>query len=38
MDGDGQAEPLSPTVSRTYRQFHRPRLRGEVGVILEETS
>lgn len=38
LDGDGQAEPLSPTVSRTYRQFRRPRLRGEVGVILEEAS
>lgn len=29
LDGDGVAEPLGPALARTYRQFHRPRLRGE---------
>ena len=32
LDGDGQPEPLPPTISRTFRRFRRPRLTGEFGV------
>ena len=35
LDGDGNAEPLTPAVSRTYRAFRRRRHRGEVAVTLE---
>jgi hypothetical protein len=30
LDGDGDPEPLTPSVARTYRQFRRPRSFGEV--------
>jgi hypothetical protein len=33
LDGDGKADPLPPSISRSYRQFRHRRLRGEVGVI-----
>lgn len=33
LDGDGNADPLTASVSRTYRSFQRPRLRG----IYEQT-
>ena len=36
LDGDGNAEPLTPAASRTYRAFRRPRHRGEVAVTLDE--
>jgi hypothetical protein len=32
LDGDGTADPLPPTISRTYRLFQRRRLRGETAV------
>jgi hypothetical protein len=35
LDGDGAPERLPPSVARTYRQFHRPRLLGEVAVTLD---
>ena len=35
LNGDGDAEPLPPTISKTYRQFRRPRYRGEMGVGIE---
>ena len=35
LDGDGVAEALPPRISRTYRQFRRPRLRGEASVTLQ---
>jgi hypothetical protein len=35
LDGDGVPEPLPPSVSRTYRRFHRPRHRGEPAVGLD---
>ena len=37
LDGDGNAEPLAPAVSKTYRAFRRRRQRGEVAVTLDET-
>ncbi len=38
LDGDGVADPLPPTISRTYRQFVRLRQRGEVGVLLGDSG
>jgi len=35
LDGDGNAEPLPPTISRTFRKFRRQRHRGEAGVTIE---
>ena len=35
LDGDGDAEPLRPQASRTYRAFRR-RHRGEIAVLLDE--
>lgn len=32
VDASGAAEPLPPSLSRTYRKFRRPHQRGEVGV------
>jgi hypothetical protein len=37
LDGDGNAEPLTPAATRTYRAFRRPRHRGEVAVTLDES-
>ena len=34
LDGDGKAEPLPPTISRTFRKFRRQRHRGEAGVAI----
>lgn len=34
LDGDGSAEALPPRISRTFRRFRRPRLRGEASVTL----
>jgi hypothetical protein len=36
LDGDGNAEQLTPAVSKTYRAFRRPRQRGQVAVTLDE--
>jgi hypothetical protein len=36
LAGDGRAQPLPPRVARAYRQFRRPRHRGELGVGLDE--
>lgn len=35
LDGDGQAEALPPSVSKTYRRFQRQRHRGEQSVGLD---
>ena len=35
LDGDGNAEPLPPSISRTFRKFRRQRHRGEAGVTIE---
>jgi hypothetical protein len=32
LDANGTAEPLPPSLFRTYRKFRRPNQRGEVGV------
>jgi hypothetical protein len=34
LDGNGTAEPLDPSASRTYRPFLRPRLQGEASATL----
>jgi hypothetical protein len=36
LDGDGNGEPLTPTISKTYRAFRRRRHRGEVAMTLDE--
>jgi hypothetical protein len=36
LDGDGNAEPLTPAASKTYRAFRRRRHRGEVAVTLDD--
>jgi hypothetical protein len=35
LNEDGASEPLPPSISKTYRRFHRPRHRGESAVGLE---
>ncbi len=35
LDGDGDAEPLSPSVARTFRAFRRSRSRGEIEDFTE---
>lgn len=37
LDGDGKAEPLPPTISKTFRKFRRQRHRGEAGVAIESS-
>jgi hypothetical protein len=37
LDGDGDAEPLPPAISRTFRKFRRQRHRGEIGVTIESS-
>jgi hypothetical protein len=34
LDGDGKADPLPPSIFRTFRKFQRRRQRGEIGVGL----
>ncbi len=36
LAGDGRASPIPPRIARAYRQFRRPRHRGELGVGLDE--
>jgi hypothetical protein len=36
LNGDGVAEPVTPNIARSYRQFRRLRHRGEFGVGIEE--
>lgn len=37
LDGDGNAEPLPPTISKTFRKFRRQRHLGDVGVTIESS-
>jgi hypothetical protein len=34
LDGDGVADPLDPSVARTFRPYRRRRARGEAGVTI----
>ncbi|BCB74852.1 hypothetical protein GCM10022251_53860 [Phytohabitans flavus] len=38
LDGDGTAEPVPSNISRTYRQFRRPRFRGATATAPGDTS
>jgi hypothetical protein len=38
LDGDGKPDPLLPDQARTYRQFRRPRYRGEAAIGLDATD
>ena len=37
LDCDGSPDPLTPTVSKTYRAFRRRRHRGQVAVTLDDS-
>jgi hypothetical protein len=38
LDGDGAAEPVPSAISRTYRQFRRPRFRGATATAPGDAS